>query len=65
MIDQIGKDWGVEVVAYKQFITLQERDGKVRLFLSPTRAGTGTVREDHDTKFIPNITPNSAHVAHP
>jgi hypothetical protein len=65
MLDQIGKDWGVEVVAYKQFITLQESDGKVRLFLSPTRAGNGAVREDHDTKFIPNITPNTAHVAHP
>ena len=65
MIDQIGKDWGVEVVAYKQFITLQEHDGKVRIFLSPTRAGNGTVREEHDTKFIPDITPNTAHVAHP
>jgi hypothetical protein len=65
MIDQIGKDWGVEVVAYKQFITLQERDGKVRLFLSPTRAANGTVREDHDTKFIPDVTVNTAHVAHP
>ena len=65
MIDQIGKDWGVEVVAYKQFITLQETDGKVRIFLSPTRAGKGEVREEHDTKFIPDITPNTAHVAHP
>jgi hypothetical protein len=65
MIDQIGKDWGVEVVAYKQFITLQEKDGKVRIFLSPTRAGNGNVREDHDTKFIPDITVNTAHVAHP
>ena len=65
MLDQIGKDWGVEVVAYKQFITLQERDGKVRLFLSPTRAGNGRVREDHDTKFIPDINVNTAHVAHP
>ena len=47
MIDQIGKGWGVEVVAYKQFITLQE-GRQLRMFLSPTRAGNGTVREGHD-----------------
>jgi hypothetical protein len=65
MIDKISKDWGVEVVAYKQFITLQEVDGQVRLFLSPTREGTGASREKHDTKFIPDITANTAHMAHP
>ena len=65
MLDQISKDWAVEVVAYRQFITLQEQDGKVRMFLSPTRAGNGAVRENHDTKHIPDITHNTAHVAHP